>query len=56
MNADVAVVRKFPIERWRLDEFTEGSGVGVLYEDAEKFCGRFSEIFLKVLLEVDDER
>lgn len=56
LNADVAGVREFPNKRWRIDVFSEGSGVGVLNEDAEEFRGRLVEILLEILLDVDDER
>jgi hypothetical protein len=56
LNADVALVREFPIEGWRINVLPKRGGVGVLDEDAEEFCGRFAEIFFDVLLDVDDER
>ena len=34
----------------------EGSGISVLYEDTEEFRGRLGEIFLEILLKIDDER
>jgi hypothetical protein len=56
LDADVAPVREFPIEGWRVDVLSKRGGVGVLNEDAEELCGRFAEIFFNVLLDVDDER
>jgi hypothetical protein len=55
LDADVALVREFPIEGWRINVLPKRGGVGVLDEDPEESCGRFAEIFFDVLLDVDDE-
>ena len=56
LNADVAGARELPHERWGVDVFSEGGGVGVLDEDAEESCGCLCEIFFDILLEADGER
>ena len=56
LNADIAGVQEFPIERWRIDVFFVGGGVGVLNTDPEEFCECLGGTFFDILPEVDGER